>query len=342
MAEVGTRFRQVSPAMARLVLALFALLVALCVLVAMGPAGSGAVTGPAGEGDLDTYRGIVAALQRGVPYYDALRGALLADGYGMQSIFNWRPPFFLSAVALSPMAAHGVLIMIAGAALLLSLGLVDGLGQRLGLVALELLGLAGVLAPGAAYLCELYAGALILLSVVAYARGWIWAGVAAAAAALLCRELSAIYVLVCIILAIRARRWRELAGWAVVLVAYAAYFGWHVSIVLGLISATDPGYAEGWVQLGGLRFVLATARFNGAFLLLPGWVTALLLPAALLGVIGWRGGGRTAAAILACLAAFAVIGKPVNWYWGALYTPLLALGAAWAPPALRDLIRAAR
>ena len=38
--------------------------------------------------------------------------------------------------------------------------------------------------------------------------------------------------------------------------------------------------------------------------------------------------------------AFAIVGLPDrSAYWGALYAPHLALGIAWAPAALRDLVR---
>lgn len=343
MSLASTRFHQLSPALARLLLAAFAVsLMALLAVALMAPSSIISADGSKGPGDLEMYRSVVAALQHGASYYDALRTALLDGGYGSLSVFNWRPPFFLSAVALSPQAAHGVLLALAGAALLLSLAVVQGLGSRLVVTACLVLGLAGVLAPGAAYMCEIYAGVLILLSVAAYARGWIWLGVATAVLALLCRELSALYVIVCLVIAIKGRRWPEVAAWVAAIVAFAAYYAWHASTVLGLLGLADRAYPEGWVQFGGISFILATAQFNGAFLLLPMWVTALLLPTAVLGLLGWRDGVRGAATVLAYVAAFAIIGKPENAYWGALYAPLVSLGMAWALPALRDLVRAAR
>jgi hypothetical protein len=39
------------------------------------------------------------------------------------------------------------------------------------------------------------------------------------------------------------------------------------------------------------------------------------------------------------VAAFAVIGKPFNTYWGALFTPLLTVCMVWSLPALRGLLR---
>jgi hypothetical protein len=95
------------------------------------------------------------------------------------------------------------------------------------------------------------------------------------------------------------------------------------------------------LQFGGLGFDLGTATFNGLFLLLPVWVTALYLPLALLGLVGGKSSGRMGATVLSFLVLFACVGKPDNLYWGSLYTPLLALGLPWVWPAVRDLWGAA-
>jgi len=62
------------------------------------------------------------------------------------------------------------------------------------------------------------------------------------------------------------------------------------------------------------------------------------------GLAGWRGetGRRCLGTTVAYLAAFAVVGQPFNEYWGLLYAPLLPLGIAQAPAALRDLIQSLR
>jgi hypothetical protein len=42
------------------------------------------------------------------------------------------------------------------------------------------------------------------------------------------------------------------------------------------------------------------------------------------------------------LGVFLVLGRPDNVYWGFLFAPILPIGLAFAPAALRDLVRAAR
>jgi len=66
---------------------------------------------------------------------------------------------------------------------------------------------------------------------------------------------------------------------------------------------------------------------------------------AVLGVIGWPSPAafRVTATLGVYLLAFSVMGVPsMNFYWGGMYAPLLALGAAWAIPACRDLLHAVR
>ena len=79
---------------------------------------------------------------------------------------------------------------------------------------------------------------------------------------------------------------------------------------------------------------------NGLLVLLPLWVTALVLPASLIGLASRRDdvADRALAAVLIYLSLFAVAGRPDNRYWGFLYAPLLTFGLVWAPAALRDLV----
>ena len=81
---------------------------------------------------------------------------------------------------------------------------------------------------------------------------------------------------------------------------------------------------------------------NAFLFSLPAWVSAIYLPLALLGLIGWRGRAATRITVTASayLAAFAIVGLPFNDYWGLLCAPLLPFGLVWAPAAIQDLSRA--
>jgi hypothetical protein len=88
---------------------------------------------------------------------------------------------------------------------------------------------------------------------------------------------------------------------------------------------------------------MAVVHGGTLFHFLPSAFTAVMLPLALLGWIGTRGATATRVTMTlgAWLAAFFVIGRPDNFYWGLLLAPILPLGAVLALPALRDLLRAA-
>jgi len=303
---------------------------------------------PTKVGDEHMYANVVDGLRHGGDFYDTLRAQLSAGHYGMKSVFNWRTPFFMSLVALFPsnwdIYALVLLVALTGGGLAVWLAWRE-LGPIAGgsLVAIEILALGAALAPGTFLISELPAGFLVLLSATAYGLGARRTGFAAAALALFVRELAGPYVVVCAFLAWRAGLRRELALWGLVLAGYAAYYLWHVHMVSLHQSPSDLGDRSGWLQFGGAAFVLNAAAFNGYFITAPLWATALLLPAACIGLMAWPGpaGERMALTVFAYLALFAIAGKDVDSYWGALFTPLMTLGLVWFPAGLRDLWRAA-
>jgi hypothetical protein len=299
--------------------------------------------------DQQMYARVVEGLRHGGDFYETLRAQLSAGHYGMKSVFNWRTPFFMSLVALFPSfwAMYVLIILVA----LCGAGLAIWLGWReLGpiaagvLVILEILSLGACLVPKGYLISELPTGFLILFSAAAYGLGWRRAGLGAGVLALFVRELAAPYLLVCAFLAWRERRYRELALWGVVFLVYGVYFLWHVHMVALHQAPTDRGDPSSWVQFGGADFVLNTAAFNGFFIAIPLWITAILLPAAFIGLLAWPGptGERMALTVFVYLALFAIVGKSFDNYWGALFTPVMTLGLVWLPAGLRDLWRAGR
>lgn len=321
-----------------LALGLTGLAMAVLLVVALGrPPVAAAGPEVAAAGDLVSYQRIVERMRGGEGYYTAAHQVLVADGYGVASVFNWRLPGWAMILASLPEGwPQGGLAALAVVGLLLVFRMLRADGPAvagIGTLAVAL-SLAGIAAPESVVFSEVAAGTLILVSVAAYRSGLRWAGLLAGLAALLLRELAAPYVVVALVLALRERRWREVAGWIAGIALFAACFGWHWWMVSQQLGPDDPGYAEGWVQFGGLGFVLATAGFNGLLSLAPEWLAALLLPLALLGLWAWPKGGRALWTVVAFLAPFLVVGKSFNAYWGALYTPVLMLGLGWAWPAL--------
>ena len=97
----ATRFAGVSPLAARLVLAALVLVTALLLALSMPMEGMD-TRGPGKQGDIENYSRVVDRLRSGEDYHQALHEELLAGGYGTRSVFNWRPPFYLSLIALFP------------------------------------------------------------------------------------------------------------------------------------------------------------------------------------------------------------------------------------------------
>lgn len=339
---IRTRLQAITPALA--VVTLVAVAASIAGLIVTGLLHPAAPDGRPAHGDLDTYAEVIAAMQAGIPYYEALHEALLRHGYGTLSVFNWRPPAFMSTLAALPSLfwAQAFLCALCGAAILTTVRFVAvAAGELSALFAfgLLLISLAAALATDAALMCELYAGALVLFSAANYGLGRWRLGFAAGFVALLFRELVAPYALICLVLALRDGRRSEAWAWLAALAAYGVYFGWHVLNVLPLLGAEDRA-GPGWFAFGGTTFVLLTAAFNGLFLVLPYWLSGLLLPLSVLGLVAWRDPARDRllATVLVYLVLFAFVGRTVNSYWGALYSPLLAPGLVFAPAAVRDLL----
>ncbi len=302
----------------------------------------------ADQGDLALYRKIVARVHAGEGYYSALGGVLRAARRPTTSVANWRSPLHLTAVALLPDLVWAQVILggLAVLALILAFNIMAE-GELAALAILQTMLMFGPLlvcfTQVGVFFAENWAGTLIAVSVGAYATKsakWRPVGIGAALLALFVRELALPYVLVCGLLAWREKRQREVLALGLGLVAYAAYFGAHALKVYSVILPTDVTNPAGWMQFGGVGFLLH-ATCVGWLMVLPPWMTAVYLPVSVLGLAGWTHAiaRRVLLTVLAYLAAFSVVGHSVNLYWGALYAPVLSFGAALGIVALYDLIR---
>jgi hypothetical protein len=119
------------------------------------------------------------------------------------------------------------------------------------------------------------------------------------------------------------------------LALFAAALTLHAHVIDSLVLPSDHAGA-GWLKLSGWPFVLHAAQWNGVLAVSPAWLTAILVPFALLGAATWASplGRRLAAVLIGYVLAFAVIGRPENFYWGLMFAPLLPLGLARALGAL--------
>jgi hypothetical protein len=302
--------------------------------------------------DLKYYRQVVAEVHAGANYYDVADRELRRWGFRVGSIFNWRLPTYAYVLGALPGPdwVRGVLVAIGLAGLILA-GIAETREANLivaGCTVCLLLGVFVWSIHGDAYFAqEVWAGMLIMLSVAAHGLRWRALAVASGLAALFFRELALPYCLIAGLLAVWHGRRRESLAWFSGVLLFAAYLGWHAMQVTARLTPKDLAGSRGvleWFQYGGLTFDIMTTRMNAFLLDAPGWLVFAYLLLGLIGLIGWRSeqGALLALTTLAYLAAFSVIGLPMNMNWGLMFAPLLPFGVVRTPGTLLELGRQLR
>lgn len=311
----------------------------------------GAPVNPAGhrlrDKDLLLYDAVIERVRRGENYYDAavaeqrVRSFPLRPGVAVRA-----PTLAYIEAALGPrgMVAASILLLLA-----LALAWWRRFGDEGASPAQRRFGAALILA-GASYTLnnyyhvqhELWAGALMGLSLGLHRPGKWAAAIAVAALALAIRELALPYVLLMGALALYRRNWKEAGVWTALVLVFAILMAWHLSIVAG---HTGPNELEGpsWLALRGLGGWIGNLVLSSQLHYLPRALGGPIIVLAMLGWAGWKTpAGATATLILLGYgAAFMIAGRENNFYWGLIVTPVLFAGLAFVPGALRDLWRAA-
>ena len=336
----ASRTRPISPNAARLSLALLVLLLLAGLRV---PVHQQRVI-KEGEGDVGLFTAVVDRVRQGEPYYPVMGSELRQRGYPTASVFNWRTPFPIVAVARHPRATAIVFYAIGALTLIGTVILMPREPPEVLLVAL--LAQVGVTVsllkePRYALMAEAWAGFLITLSVVAYGRARPLTGAVLGSLALVARELAAPYCAACGLMALRARRWREAALWCAGGILYLAYLALHVWNVSAQLGAHEVPHRQGWIQFGGLPFLLRIISFIGWYDALPVWgraVGCVVLAACL-----WNPAApkHLRAAVVAFAAFFAVVGQPFNQYWGLVTAPAFAVATGYGVGGLWRLVTAA-
>jgi hypothetical protein len=296
------------------------------------------------KGDAALYQKIVADMQAGQGYYQAAAAEHRALHYPTAPAQVFRMPTlaWLLAALRFPVLQYAVLLGLYGVILVLFYrevrSRVTSLSARMGAAVFAVTGLSIVGVSGGVYWHEVWAALLIAASLLSYRAARWWPAVLCGLAACLIREIAAPYLLVMAGFVLWERRWKELFAWLAAMLVFAAAYRTHLGFAAQLYRPGDI-VSSGWLAFGGWNFVLATAKWNILLHVLPYPLIALAVCAAVLGLAGAQEvRARRAAAIVAgYLTAFLVVGRPDNYYWGMLYTPLLGAGFLWAPAALRDL-----
>ena len=346
-----TGYARLAPRHARAALLVLAIAGVLLVAVTFSSAGRGNVgKRRPGEGDVALYRAEVERIDAGDGYYHAAAVELTRRGYPTRSVFNWRTPLPMWLIGRLPGLLLGKTLLCFSALAVMLLGF-EALAREEGNlltrpVACVLL-MTGPLMPcvlGDLFVMPvLWAGVFIAISICCYALKRPRLGVVFGLAAVFFRELALPYCLLAAALAWRQKRRGELLGWIAGLAAWLIFFGWHSTRVAEWMPPDAHAHAESWMQFAGAGFVISTAQMNAYLLLLPQWITALYLAAAMFGMAGWNTtlGNRVGLTVCLFVVGFAVVGQEFNQYWGCLIGPLLCFGVVRFPASLRDAYRAA-
>lgn len=349
---------------ARIALALLAMLLALAALTpvtvgngeaAKPPSLAGVSAAPAKPvrfDDLRLYDAVIARLQRGENYY-----AVIVEEH-RKLPFPVKPGFAVRLPTLAYLAAwlgpQG--LMAASVLLFAAIALVwwkrlgeepGGAEHRLLALALLLTGSSFVLVRYFHVLHELWAGGLLALALGLHRTGpnakarWIGA-VLVAALALAIRETALPFVLLAAAMAGYRRDWRECFAWAGLAALFVGLWALHLHLIAAQTRPDDLVSAP-WITLRGFSGWLSPSILPTPLRFLPSALAGSLVVLALFGWSGWRSslGSFATLLLLGYGLAFMIAGRPENWYWGALVTPVLLVGLAFAPMALRSLTRSA-
>jgi hypothetical protein len=298
------------------------------------------------KGDMALYGRIAVRVAAGEGYYAAATAEHRASGYPTRPFVAVRLPTLARVQAA--IGAHGVrglavVLTAAGIAALWRRAVPLGTAsERLGASILLALGGGAAASPVAGYDHDYLAGLLLTCALLAWRPDRWWPALTAAAAAVAVRELAAPFVLLWLVFACAEGRRREALALLALLAAFALGLWLHF---LAVDAARLPGdlASQGWNARAGFGLPLsALAELTGLRFLPP----VLAAPLALLPLVGWAGlGGRLglfATLWFAGLATMmALLARPANFYWIELGLPAYALGLAFAPRALGEILRRA-
>lgn len=293
--------------------------------------------------DIDLYRNIVERMQAGENYYAAAAVEQRTHGYPLKPFVTVRLPTLALIVASLGIGFARILEIAIGLAVLYAWHqkLADQkviAWRRWTQVVFLAASLSSIFAHGAVFVHEVWAGALIALSLALHRPHKWLASLMIAACALAIRELALPYVLLMAAFALVQRRWVETAAWSALILLFSAFMYAHFQAVSGVVLPTDL-QSPSWLLHGGPAAALSFIWQSLPVSELPAFVAFPMILVGLFGWLCWRSevGLFGFLLILGYMLAFAITGRPNNFYWGFLVSPLLLMGLIFVGPGLRDL-----
>ncbi len=347
-----SRFAGLARAPAALIVAAILLAVTFSMLM-IAPQPSTTATGPARmteqrDEDLALYREITRRVAGGGHYYTVTAAELRKGGYPLRPFVTFRlPALSVASAAAGPVMTRIALLILMLATLVVWYRRLDGAfedrGRRISAILLIASGMTIAVQPVYIVVHEVWAGLLIALSLGLYRPDRWGPSVAAALGAVLIRELALPFLLLMGASAIARTAWREASAWALGAMIFAIAIGAHAAQVALVTTADDPA-SPGWLATGGWPAFIRAMTETSALRVMPDWAAAAIVVLSLVGWISWRSQtGRIGTLMFAGYALlFVTLGRPQNFYWGLIVSPLLLLGLAFVPRAFSDLLDSVR
>lgn len=348
----SSRFCGLPSSAAKAILGLLAAVMLLSLWPAVQEASSGqaaraaaAAESPAkGDEDLALYAAIISRVAAGENYHAVAADEQRNRGFPLRPFVTMRlPTLALVIAALGIGWAHALQMGIAMAAVLawnkkLARETVDG-WQRLALLGLLSVGLLPVLFPYYITLHDIWAGALVALSLGLYRPDRWLPSLIVAGCALALREQVLPFVLLMAAFALWHGRWRELMGWAVLTAAFAGLLVWHMQAVAAVILPADHN-SPPWTVMGGPSAALNFLWQTSPLLDVPALLSYPLIVLSVFGWFSWRSEAGLFGGLLLCgyMLAFMITGRPNVFYWGFTVAPLLLAGLVFARTGIQDLL----
>ncbi len=290
-------------------------------------------------------RGLIEGVRAGGDYYSVAESVFRVDPAAVRAWGDVPLPALATLLgALSPLMAFVVQAMLVLAVFATWFMRLRGVFARIAALAAVGVLLAGGLVvaidPLLGALNSLWAGMLVALSLGVWRSGrWIEA---AAIALIACTfdGMATLYVALMAAFALVEGHRRESVGWAAVLGIVVALFIAHGGAVADLASATQPVAVE--ANGGGYALFLQSVAQTTVLQLLPLPLSAILIALAVVGWASWSdaSGVRVLATIAGYALVIAVLAPSTSVDLAMLVSPILLVGLAFAPDAVRDLAAA--
>ena len=305
------------------------------------------------KSDSGLHLAISERMSHGESYYQAVSHEQPARGYPTRPFVAVREPTVAYATKLVGGAGHLALALAVFATAVILLTLVKleasapnriawwASGLILAFAAAPLLG--PLFARNIFVLHEFWSGLLIVVALLFFNKSRWWIAIAAGLLAVLVRELALPVLVVMAFVEFRAGNRRKALSWSAAVVLFGAFWALHAHEVLTHTVASTAAGGQ-WLAFGGWPFLVDCVRFSSSMADLPVWIAAVVAPLALL---GWLSRddvfcNRVSLILIAYVAAYSVVGRPDNVYWGGEFILILLPGLAFAPNAILELAKGAR